>query len=132
MVDALRRAHEAVTPDGCVLDLHPSTHVPSVEANGAVLGHVVSADGRERHAAASRAIETVVAAGLFERAQTAEFTFLTHGDSVEELRNYVLESWRSAHIPDSIQEAGRAVIRERIWVTKLLPRALETLYNRGQ
>src|SRR5216683_1832918 len=83
MVDALHRAHRLVEPSGWVIDVHPTASDAAVEVGAIHTGRVVAGDAPVRHAAAARALETVVAAGLFEIERTHHFSFYTYGDSVE-------------------------------------------------
>jgi len=132
MVDALRRAHHAVVPDGWILDLHPTADHATVEVGGHVVGHVDAGDAPERHAFATRAIHTAVAEGLVDVTFSTDFTFLTWGDSVAELRDYVVESWRDADISRAIRAEGKACIREHVRLTKLRTRAGQNAYNPTQ
>lgn len=132
MVDALRRAHRIVTPDGVVVDLHPSASPAAVEVGNRLTGYVNAVDGRHRHAAADAAIATAVGEGLFEIERVVEFPFHTHADTVEELRDYIEAHWRDAHLDEvtvgSAREAARETpgarprTRERVILTILRPR----------
>jgi hypothetical protein len=129
MVHALRRAQEIVTPRGCVIDLHPTDALATVEA-GLTTGHIDAGDAPLRHAAADAAI----AAALHERIFVAEgsmvFTFYTYGDTVDELREYVEKNWRNARIGGRTIERTREAlggappgtrprVREEVRITKL-------------
>jgi len=131
MVDALRRAHGIVTPDGIVVDLHPAS-AAVVEIGSRVTGEVDAADGARRHAAADAAIGAAVHEGLFAIEHTVEFAFHTHADTIEELRDYIEEHWRDARIDDTTvrrtREAARRMpderprARERVTLTVMRPR----------
>jgi|SRR6185295_3560347 len=132
MVDALRRAHRIATPDGIVVDLHPSPSAAVVEAGAIATGVVDSPDGQSRHAAADAAIAAVVAEGLFTIERSGAFAFCTYADTIEELRDYVEAHWRDARIDDATvirtREAARDTpgarprSRERVVMHVLRPR----------
>jgi len=111
MVDALHRAHRLVEPSGWVIDIHPAASDAAVEVGAIRTGRVDAGDAPVRHAAAARALATVVAAGLFAIDRTHHFSFYTYGDSVEELRDYVEENWRNAHIDDETMRRTREALR---------------------
>jgi hypothetical protein len=131
MVDALRRAHQMVKPDGCVVDLHPSAELASVDVGSRTTGHVDGADAPLRHAAAGVALSTVIAEGLFAIERSTTFSFYTHADTIEELRDYVEENWRNATIDDRTVARTRQALRdvpgarprtcEHVYVTRLRP-----------
>jgi hypothetical protein len=131
MVDALRRAHRMARPAGFVVDLHPSAAPALVEVGARATGRVEAADAPLRHAAAGVALAAVVDERLFAIERVSDFTFYTYGDTIEELREYVVENWRNAQIDDETvdrtREALRAVsgarprIREQVLATKLRP-----------
>jgi hypothetical protein len=129
MVDALRRAHAAVDPLGWVVDLHPTAVPSSIEVGALTTGLVDAADAPQRHAHADAALATTVADRLFVVDRTIEFTFHTYGDTLEELRDYIVENWRNARLSDDTlrrtREALRATpgtrprAREQVRVTRL-------------
>lgn len=133
MVDALRRAHRIVTPDGFVVDLHPGESPAAIEVGDRLAGYVNAADGRRRHAAANAAIATAVTAGWFAIGETVEFSFHTYGDTVEALRDYIEEHWRDAAVDAPTVTAARQAVadvpgvrpraRERVLLTVLRPLA---------
>lgn len=133
MVDALRRAKRLVAADGLVVDLHPTATPAAVRVASSVVGQVDSDDAPTRHAAADVALNHCVAADLFTVVTTTEFNFHTYADSVEELRDHVTRTWRSARISDATVEATRKELKaavagirpcivERVRLTTLRPR----------
>ncbi|HMF93773.1 MAG TPA: hypothetical protein VKE96_05745 [Vicinamibacterales bacterium] len=112
MVDALRRAHRTVAPDGIVVDLHPDASPPVVEIGSRPTGHVDVEDGAHRHAAADATIATVVRDGLFAIERVVEFAFHTHADTIDELRDYIEENWRNARLDDLTVSRTREAARE--------------------
>src|SRR5437868_5974292 len=101
MVHALHRAHALLTPGGCVIDLRPTAETARIEADGVPLGRLDADEADRRHAAAEAALATVLAAGVFRVDGEREFPFLTHGDSIEELRDHIHASWRDSRVPDA-------------------------------
>jgi len=131
MVDALRRAHRMVKPSGCVIDLHPSAAPALVEVGDDHTGYVDAGDASLRHAAAGVALATAIDEGLFVVDHAVVFTFYTYGNTIEELRDYVVENWRDGRIDDETVERTRAAshqasgirprVREHVHATKLRP-----------
>ncbi len=121
MVDALHRACRWLRPTGCILDIHPTANVPTVEADGRMIGRVDVPDGPDRHAAADAALHRVIDEGLLVEAATHRFEFYTWGDTLDELREHIEENWRDAHLVlDAGAPAGRCRATERVRLTKLL------------
>jgi len=129
MVDALRRARRLLTPDGLLLDFHPTASNETVEVGDRVTGFVDAGAALRRHSAASHAVEAAVFEELFSIAATRAFDFLTYGDSIEELRDYILENWRDTTLAADTVERTRAAlaaapgvrprVREHVQVTVL-------------
>ena len=132
MVDALRFAKRTVTPDGWIVDLHPTESPALVTVGDRVTGRVDSGDAPRRHAAAGAALASGVDAGLFERVAAVDFSFHTYADTIEELRSHVAGTWRNARIGEATVEATREAVRaaasgvrpctvERVRLTTLRP-----------
>jgi len=111
MVDALKRAHRMVRPDGCLLDLHPTAVAASMQVGAVTTGLIDAGDAPLRHAAAAAALEAVVDLGLFTVDRACELTFYTYGDTVEELRDYIVENWRSARVSAGTIDRTRQALR---------------------
>jgi hypothetical protein len=112
MVDALRLARRLLTPDGVLIDLHPTASNETVEVGDRVTGFVDAGAAFRRHAAASQTLEAVVVDGLFSVVATRAFDFFTYGDSIDELRDYVLENWRDTTFAGDTVERTRAALRD--------------------
>jgi hypothetical protein len=106
MVDALRRAHRAVDPGGFVLDVHPTAAPSAVEVGIERVGYV-STDAPLRHAAAGAALARSIDEGWFAVDGAREFTFYSYGDSIDELREYVVDNWRDADIDAAVVARAR-------------------------
>ena len=135
MVDALRRAHQIVKADGLIVDVHPTAELAPVEVGTETTGHVDAGDAPQRHAAADAAARTAVDDGWFAIDAVARFNFYTYGDTIDELRDYIVANWRSARFSDetmartrralSLAPAGtRPRVLERARVTTLRPLAI--------
>lgn len=100
-----------------------------MEAGVVTAGRVHAGDAPARHAAAAAALAAVVADGLFIVDCVVDLTFYTYGDTVEELRDYIVENWRNARVDretvertrDALRAAPgiRPCVREHVRVTKL-------------
>jgi hypothetical protein len=135
MVDALRRAHRMLCVNGRVVDVHPTETAAAVQVGERTIGHVDGRDARLRHAAAGAALSTVIEEGLFVVTATVEFDFYTYGDSIDELRDYIGDTWKDARINDETvvrahdvlvaATAGiRPRVREHVRLTTLRPVAV--------
>ena len=132
MVHALHRARALLAAGGCLIDLRPTSETARIEADGAPIGRLDADEADRRHAAADAALAAVLAAGLFRVDGKREFWFLTHGDSIDELREHVHGSWRDSRIGDALVAGARAARRanpalvlclaEQLRITRLLPR----------
>jgi len=131
MVDALRSAHRIVRPNGCVIDLHPTSDRPTVEVGGRVVGHVGSADAPIRHAGAAIANANAVDGGLFSVERRERFCFHTYGESDTELADHIRTTWKSGSIDAQTLRRTRTALRsapgaslrvtERVVATRLRP-----------
>ena len=110
MVDALRRAHRMAGPNGRVIDLHPSEAHASLEVGGTITGRVDSGSAPLRHRAADRALEAAIVDGLFKSERSLTFTFYTYGDSIEELRDHIVETWREGRIAVDVIDRTRQAL----------------------
>src|SRR5262249_17053897 len=119
MVDALRRARRWVRPDGCLIDIHPTALPSSIEVDGIAIGHVETADGPARHAAADAAVARAVRDDLFVVDGSGLFDFYTYADALDELREHIEANWRDARVV-ARAAAGRARAHEEVRITKLL------------
>jgi len=110
MVDALRLARRLLTPDGLLIDLHPSASNETVEVGDRVTGFVDAGAALRRHAAAPHALEAAVFDRLFSVVATRTFDFFTYGDSIDELRDYIVENWRDTTLAADTVERTRAAL----------------------
>jgi len=113
MVDALRRAHRIVRRSGCVIDLHPTSDLATIEVGDRVIGHVQSDDAPVRHGAADRAIAAAVEDGVLAIERSERFSFRTYGDSARELATYIRTIWKTSRIdPPTLRRMQQALRRD--------------------
>jgi hypothetical protein len=132
MVHALHRAHAWLAPGGCLLDLRPTAETARIEGDHAPLGCLDADAADRRHAAADAALMAALEEGLFRVDDQREFWFLTHGDSIDELREHVHASWRDSRVSEALAARATAVRRakpavalsvaEQLQIRRLLPR----------
>jgi len=107
MVDALRAAHRAVKRGGFVIDARPdAARPPRLVAGGRVRGRLEqTAETNADDAAADRAVERVLAEGLFRRARAGCLWFRTTYRDLAELDAYLVESARFSRYPPATRRA---------------------------
>ncbi len=129
MVHALRHAHRIVRPTGLVVDIHPTPEPAAIFVGEARAGFVDSPAGSARHQAAEDALVIAFGEGIFLREDTVEFDFHTYGDSIDELREFILANWRDTAIGDDTIARARSLsangqrprVRERVSMSRLRP-----------
>ena len=111
MVDALRLARRWITPDGLVIDVHPTAVHAWLEIDLQTIGVLDAGDAPDRHAKATAAVETVIDEGSFVIGPAIEFLFATYGDSIDDLRDHIAAHWRSTRIGDVLYETAHTRLR---------------------
>jgi hypothetical protein len=97
-VNALRRIHAALVPDGIVVDTQPVSAWPLVRAHSAELGRLDMRGWLEIVEAVDERVSEVVDAGLFTSEDTASFVVADTFDSGEALAETV-SNWQGTQIP---------------------------------
>jgi hypothetical protein len=124
MVHALHRAHRLLSADGCLIDLHPAHEPAAIEVGGVFVGRLDGEKAQRRHAAADAAIAAAAAGGMFAAECAREISFRTHGDSIEELRDYVGATWNDSRVGDALVDRARGALRANpaatLWITERL------------
>ena len=110
MVDALRRAQGMVTPDGAIVDVHPTAVPASLDVAGERIGPLEAEDANARHTAADIAVTTAIGEGLYAVTSMVDFSYHTYGDSIEELRDHIAATWRSSRISEETVGRTRRVM----------------------
>ena len=82
---ALRRIHEALVPEGILLDMHPIPPSTRAEVGGRSLGQFDDSEFMDTVAQTEAALEQTVTEGLFVLETELEFDWLERFDSGEEL-----------------------------------------------
>ena len=131
MVDALRLARDWIAPEGCVIDLHPTAYVATVHVGEQLAGRVSPGGATTRHQNATDAIATAARLNVFTIADTLEFDFFTHADTVDELNEHVLTNWRETRLGEATIERARVLlkhspssricVRERVAGCRMVP-----------
>jgi hypothetical protein len=97
-VHALRNIHEALVPDGVLLDMHPIPPSTRAEVGGRSLGEFDDAEFMD----IVRATEAPLVEGdLFALEAELEFDWLERFESAEELLEDV-ELWEGCRIPETL------------------------------
>jgi hypothetical protein len=100
-VHALRRIHEALVPEGILLDMHPIPPSTRAEVGGRSLGEFDDSEFMDTVARTEAELNRTVAEGLFACETELEFDWLERFDSGEELIEDV-ESWGDVKIPNDL------------------------------
>jgi hypothetical protein len=136
MVHALEKIRGLLEPDGRLIDIHPSGEPPPIEVRVGqrtiVVGWMKETDDFAEYAQASAALSQVVERGWFDVERKGAFEFITHADSVADLRDYLAKEWKDAILDEAV--AARAeellsapepdkelIVREQIRIARLGP-----------
>ncbi len=96
-----------------MIDIHPSGKPPIilawVDKSPQILGQLKETGDFIEYLQASEAISEVVGSGLFELESCSSFEFSTSAASMNELRDYLLESWSDAVISPEIEAAADSI-----------------------
>ncbi len=116
MVHALEQVHDLLAPGGYLIDIHPNGELVEfilpLEEGEQFIGHMQETDDYIEYHQANDALEFVIAAGLFQVVEAGEFTFLTHADSFDELKNHLDENWSDAVVTDEVIANARRLEKE--------------------
>ena len=116
MVHALEQIHDLLKPEGYLVDIHPNGELVEfllpLEEGEQFIGHMQETDDYIEYHQANDALESAVTAGLFQVVETAEFEFLTHADSFDELKTFLDENWSDAVVTDDVMANARRLERK--------------------
>jgi len=126
-VHALRQIHQALVPDGVLLDMHPIPPSTRAEVRGQSLGEFDDAGFMEVVASAEAKIG---ASGLFIFESELEFEYRERYDDAAELVQDVKDYWEGCSIPPELEQrilaAGEPVdIWERVVLRKFRAKPAE-------
>jgi len=136
MVHALEKIHGLIRPGGILLDIHPTPQPPRIEvrlgARTIPAGWLKETDDYVEYEDADDALSQAIARGLFVVERRGKFSFITHADTIAELREYLAEEWKDAVVDDltavrieellSTPERDKEVIlRESIRIARMKP-----------
>jgi hypothetical protein len=118
MVDALSRMRVWLKPKGYLIDLRPADTIPDVivgsDEHSSAIGPLTVAPSRQqRHAAADRALATVLDRHMFVLEDAREFVFHRYADSADELRDYVAAKWKETRLDETTTAHTTAALRAR-------------------
>ena len=114
VVDALRKVHRSLRPDGLLLDVHPQPQPSSIEvrtgAGTTDLGQLEYSPGFIRTISnADGALASLERAGTFRNEREVEFMLLRHFESLAEWREYMAKEVQYYVSPDAT--ASEAISR---------------------
>jgi len=126
-VHALRQIHQALVPEGVLLDMHPIPPSTRAEVHGQSLGEFDDAGFMEVVASAEAKIG---ASGLFIFESELEFEYRERYDDAAELVQDVKDDWEGCSIPPELEQrilaAGEPVdIWERVVLRKFRAKPTE-------
>jgi len=115
-VHALRQIHQALVPEGVLLDMHPIPPSTRAEVRGESLGEFEDTGFMEIVSAAEA---TIVDSGLFGLESELEFDYRERYEDAAELIEDVKDGWEGCAIPPELERrilsAGEPVdIWERV------------------
>ena len=99
-MNALRNIHQALVPQGILLDMHPIPPATRAEVRGESLGEFDDAEFQELvRTAEGRILET----RLFEHETEVEFDYLERYDDPAQLLVDIKEDWDGCHVPADLE-----------------------------
>ena len=101
MVDALRRIHAALVPDGLLVDMQPVSLRLPVTLDGEAIGELEDDEWLETVAAVDSEVEKALSAGLFELRHEERYGVVHEFGSGAECLS-VVETWAGTNVPDDI------------------------------
>jgi hypothetical protein len=134
MVHALEIIHSLLEPAGFLIDIHPNSQPPSIEASIAgelhPLGYLQETDDFIEYGQASAALAEVTRRGLFMLETQGTFIFIIRASSVNELHAFLDENWSDSIFPDQVEcqarelsqstgEISSALLTEQVLVARL-------------
>jgi len=104
MVHALEKIHRLLKPDGRLIDIHPTSEPASIEvrlgARTTPAGWLQETDDYIEYEQADEALQRIVHGGWFSLEREGVFEFVTHADSLADLREFLAEEWQDAIVDE--------------------------------
>ena len=111
MVHALEQIHTLLNTGGYLIDIHPNGELVEfiypLEEGEQFIGYMQETDDYIEYHQANDAIESIVAANLFQVVKSGEFEFLTHAESFDELKTFLNENWSDSVITEDVIASAR-------------------------
>ena len=135
MVRALEKVHRLIKPGGILIDIHPSTHIASIEIRlrdrFVSAGWVHETDDYIEYEWADQAVAAAVDRGLFVLERSSTFSFVWYADTLADLQKYLTEEWKDAFIDavtfmraeelmSGIEPDKEVLVRETIQIARLI------------
>jgi hypothetical protein len=108
-VNALRKIHDALIPEGVVVDTQPVSALPPVESDSGPLGPLDMREWARTIRSIDGRIDQALREGLFELIDTAHFVVSDEYDDGQELVD-VTRGWQGTVVHEAL---ARRVARER-------------------
>jgi hypothetical protein len=126
VVNALRRVHSAVVPEGLVLDMQPFAARPPVEAEGARLGTLDMREWAALVADVAELVDETIASGLFREEGSRRYEVLeTFHDGTEFVET--VSDWTGTKISRSLAARAKRVAPPLVIRESVRLRLLRTL-----
>ena len=104
MVHALEKIQQLLTPDGILLDIHPTNEMAAIAVRLREqlipAGWLNESDDYVEYEWADEALQRVVDVRRFALERVGTFEFVWHADTLNDLRAYLAEEWKDAIIDD--------------------------------
>jgi len=104
MVHALEKIQQLLTPDGILLDIHPTNEMAAIvvrlREQLIPAGWLNESDDYVEYEWADEALQRVVDVRRFALERVGTFEFVWHADTLNDLRAYLAEEWKDAIIDD--------------------------------
>ena len=114
MVHALEIIHRLLRPHGKLIDIHPVGEPSPVEVRvgrqTTLVGRLTETDDFVEYGQADAALAQAVQRRLFVLEREATFPFITHADSMSELREYLAKEWKDAILDDQTARKAEALL----------------------
>ena len=114
MVHALEIIRRLLRPHGKLIDIHPVGEPSPVEVRvggqTTLVGRLTETDDFVEYGQADAALAQAVQRRLFVLEREATFPFITHADSMSELREYLAKEWKDAILDDQTARKAQELL----------------------